>query len=143
VLYIAALVHIKVKVPCNRPEGPEWGRGIALHFLDLGTRRGGWSAPCPSRFTPGKDPVPIVQEVGWAPGLVWTCAKNLAPAGVRSPDRPARSQSLHRLSYLGPYAYIYIYQFQENVLAWKLLTVIRLNYCLPFMQGSLGYYGQI
>jgi len=22
-------------------------------------------------FTPGKDPVPIVQEAGWAPGPVW------------------------------------------------------------------------
>ena len=30
-------------------------------------------------FTPGKDPVPIVQEAGWAPGPVWTCAENLAP----------------------------------------------------------------
>ena len=30
-------------------------------------------------FTPGKDPVPIVQEAGWAPGLVWTGAENLAP----------------------------------------------------------------
>jgi hypothetical protein len=60
---------------------------------------GGWSAPRPGRFTPGKDPVPIVQEAGWASGLVWTCAKNLAPTGIRSPDRPARSQSLYRLSY--------------------------------------------
>jgi hypothetical protein len=25
--------------------------------------------------------------------------RNLAPTGVRSPDRPARSQSLYRLSY--------------------------------------------
>jgi hypothetical protein len=31
-------------------------------------------------FTPGKDPVPIVQEAGWAPGPVWT-AKNLASPG--------------------------------------------------------------
>jgi len=23
-------------------------------------------------FTPGKDPIPIVQEAGWAPGPVWT-----------------------------------------------------------------------
>jgi hypothetical protein len=60
---------------------------------------GGWSAPRPSRFTPGTDPVPIVQEAGWAPGPVWTWAKNLAPTGIRSPDRPARSQSLYRLSY--------------------------------------------
>ena len=32
---------------------------------------GGWSTPRPSRFTPRKDPVPIVQEAGWAPGPVW------------------------------------------------------------------------
>ena len=40
---------------------------------------GGWSSPRPGRFTPGKDPVPIVYEAGWAPGLVWTGAENLAP----------------------------------------------------------------
>jgi hypothetical protein len=45
----------------------------------------------PSRFTLGNEPVPIVQEAGWAPGLVWTVAENLAPTGIRSPDRPARS----------------------------------------------------
>jgi hypothetical protein len=43
--------------------------------------------------------VPIVQEAGWAPGPVWTCAKNLAPTGIQSPDRPAHSQLLYRLSY--------------------------------------------
>jgi hypothetical protein len=42
-------------------------------------------------FTPGKDPVPIVQEAGWAPGPFWTGAENLAPTEIRSPDRPARS----------------------------------------------------
>jgi hypothetical protein len=31
------------------------------------------------------------------PGSVWTGAENLAPTGIRSPDRPARSQSLYRL----------------------------------------------
>ena len=59
---------------------------------------GGWSTPRPGRFTPGKDPVPIVQQAGWAPG---TGAENLAPAGIRSPDRPARSESLYRLRYPG------------------------------------------
>ena len=42
------------------------GKGIALLFLDRGTRRG-WvvsSTPRP-HFTPGKDPVPILQEAGW------------------------------------------------------------------------------
>jgi hypothetical protein len=41
------------------------------------------------RHTPAAlPPVPIVQEAGWAPGLVWTGAKNLA---------------LHRDSIPGPY----------------------------------------
>jgi hypothetical protein len=37
-----------------------------------------------------RDPVSIVQEAGWAPGSVWTAAKNLAPTGIRSPDRQIR-----------------------------------------------------
>jgi hypothetical protein len=68
---------------------------------------GGWSAPRSGRFTPGKDPVPIVQEAGWAPELVWTCPKNLAPTGIPSPDRPARSQSLYRLSYAAHYTSLF------------------------------------
>jgi hypothetical protein len=74
-------------------------RGIALSFLDPGARRGGWSALSTGRFTPGKDPVFIIQEAGWAPWPVWTCAKKLTLTGIRSQDRPARSQSLYRLSY--------------------------------------------
>jgi hypothetical protein len=50
-------------------------------------------------FTPGKDPVPIVEEAGWAPGPVWTGAENLAPTRIRSPDCPAHSQSLYQLRY--------------------------------------------
>ena len=75
-------------------------RGIALTFHDNSTRRG-WGVSVTPRplFTPGKDPVPIVQEAGWAPEPVWTGAENLASTGIRSPDRPARSQSLYRLSY--------------------------------------------
>jgi len=62
----------------------------------------GWcSAPRPGRFTPGKHPVPIEQEAGWASEPVWTDAENLAPTGIRSPDRPARSESLYGLSYPG------------------------------------------
>ena len=35
----------------------------------------------PAVFTPGKEPVPIVQEAGWASGPVWTGAEDLAPPG--------------------------------------------------------------
>jgi len=34
------------------------------------------------RFTPGKDPVPVVQEAGRISGPVWTGAENLAPTGI-------------------------------------------------------------
>ena len=61
------------------------------------------SAPRPGRFTPGKDPVSIVQEARLAPGPVWTGAENLAATGIRSPHRPASSESLYRLSYTGSY----------------------------------------
>jgi hypothetical protein len=30
------------------------------------------------------------------------CGKSRPPTGIRSPDRPARSESLYRLSYRGP-----------------------------------------
>ena len=48
-------------------------------------------------FAPGKDPVPTVQETGWASGQVWTGGKS-RPSGIRSPGRPPHSQSLYRLS---------------------------------------------
>jgi hypothetical protein len=75
-------------------------RGIALHFHDHGTRRG-WGVCVSPRplFSLAKDPVSIVQAV-WAPGPVWTGAEILIHTGIRSPDRPARSQSLYWLRYL-------------------------------------------
>jgi hypothetical protein len=35
-------------------------------------------------------------------------AENLSHTGIRSPDRPARSESLYRLSYPGPRTYEYV-----------------------------------
>ena len=54
---------------------------------------------------PGKDPVPILQEAGWAPGPVWTGGKS-RPHRDSIPERPACRQSLYRLSYQ---AHTYIY----------------------------------
>ena len=50
-------------------------RGIALVFLQPRRSVGGKCHALP----PGNDQVPTVQGAGWAPGPVWTCAKNLAP----------------------------------------------------------------
>ena len=78
----------KVKVKCSRYRpvvAQRVGRGIALLFHDRSTRRG-WvvsSTPRP-HLTPGKDPVPIVQEAEWALGAVWTGAESLVPTGIWS-----------------------------------------------------------
>jgi len=64
---------------------------------------GGGQPHAPAASTPGKDPIPIVKEAGWAPRPVCTVAENLAPTVIRSLDRPARSQSLYRLRYPAHY----------------------------------------
>jgi len=75
------------------------GRGIGLLFHDCSARREGVVSSTPRpHFTPGKDTVPIEQEAGWVPGPVWTRGKS-GPHQDLIPDRPARSQLLHRLSY--------------------------------------------
>jgi len=91
---------VKVKWSRYRPcVAQRVGRGIALLFHDRGTRRGWVVSRTPQpNFTPGKDPVPILQEAGWAPGPVWTGGKSRSHRDS-IPDRPARSQSLYWLSY--------------------------------------------
>ena len=93
---------------CTGRTAHRGSRGITLPFHDHDTRSW-WGASVTPRplFTPGKDPVPV-QEAGWAPGLAWAGAENLAPTGIRSPDRPARSESLYRLSYRGPLSSMYL-----------------------------------
>ena len=66
--------------PRTGHEGPEGEKRYRSNLsLTSALDRGGWSTPRPGRFTPSKNPVPIVQEAGWAPGPVWTGAENLAP----------------------------------------------------------------
>jgi len=86
---------VKVKWSRYRPGvAQRVGRGIALLFHDRGTWRG-WvvsSTPQP-HFTPGKDPVLILQEAGWVLGPVWMGGKS-RPHRDSIPDLPAHSQSL-------------------------------------------------
>jgi hypothetical protein len=75
----------KIKWSLYRPGvAQRVGRVIALLFHDRGTRRGlvVSSTPRP-HFTPRKDPVPILQEAGWAPGPVWTGGESV-PTRIRS-----------------------------------------------------------
>ena len=49
-----------------------------------------------------RDTVPIIYKAGWVPVPVWAGAENFAPTGIRSGDRPARTESLYRLRYADP-----------------------------------------
>jgi hypothetical protein len=52
-------------------EGPEGGQSYSSTISLTSALDGvGWSTPCSGGYTPGKDPVPVVQEAGWAPGPV-------------------------------------------------------------------------
>jgi len=63
------------------------------------------STPRP-HFTPRKDPVPIVQEAGWAPGPVWTGGKS-CPHRNSIPDR---SSVAIPTELPGPHVYVLIGQ---------------------------------
>ena len=83
--------------PITGHKGPEAEYYCNHSFFNLSAKWGWVVKATPRRFIPRKDPVPIVQEAGWAAAPVWTDAENLAPTGIRSPDRPVRSESLYRL----------------------------------------------
>jgi len=75
------------------------GRGIALLFHDRGTRRGWVVSSTPRRtLSPGKTRYPFYRRLDGPQGRSGR-AENLVSTGDSIPDRPARSQSLYRLSY--------------------------------------------
>ena len=101
------------------------GRGIALLFHDRGTRRG-WvvsNTPRP-HFTPRKDPVPIVQKAGWAPGSVWTGGKS-RPHRDSIPERPARSSVTVPTELPGPQFKLQNTAKNKKKLGWKYHQKIR------------------
>ena len=56
----------------------------------------------PAALTPGKNPVPIVQKAGEHQGRCGRVRKISPLTRIRSSDRPARCESLYRLSHPGP-----------------------------------------
>lgn len=75
--------------------------GTLHSFLTSALFAGQRSRPCPGRLTP----VRTEQKARWPQRLVWKGMEkkeSLARTEGRTPDRPARSQSLHRLSNPSP-----------------------------------------
>jgi hypothetical protein len=80
----------EIAQPRTGHEGPEveskYSPTLSLTSAQDGV---GCQHHAPAVYPRERDPVPIVQEAGWAPGPVLTVAENLARTGIRSPDRPA------------------------------------------------------
>jgi hypothetical protein len=83
------ILEVKVKGSLYRPKAQ--GGVEFSSTLSLNSALDGWMASTtPRSLYPGKGPV-------------WIDVENLAPNGIRSPDRPDRSESLYRLRYPGPH----------------------------------------
>ena len=97
----------KVKVKCTLVQAlrlctgraaHRGNRGIALPFLDYGTEGGEGSASRPGRsLPPGKTRYLLYRRLGGPQGGSGQVRKISPPTGIRSPECPARSQSLYRL----------------------------------------------
>jgi hypothetical protein len=100
---IWTLVKVKVKFSPEEVTKAQRGsrglplRGLPLLFLQLQNQMG-WVVNAPAALPLEKDPVPIV----WPQGRSGRLRQSSPPTGIRSPDRPARSESLYWLSYPGP-----------------------------------------
>lgn len=63
----------------------------------------GWATPHPFRCSSEEGQGATLQQAGWEPGCVWTGAENGKPTEVRTQNRPAWSDSGHRLRYPSQY----------------------------------------
>ena len=74
-------------------------RGLALysstHIPPRPYKWVGGRRHTPAVLPPGNRPLAIVQEAGWASRPVWMGLENLAPTGVRNPDRRVGASGRH------------------------------------------------
>ena len=100
----------------------------------------------PAALCPGKDPIPIIQEAGWAPGLVWTGAENLAPPGfdprtvqpvashytdwATRPTFRIRIAIKYNIKYKTYFIlYVSVYSKNRGCLTWKFISGLYQNLC--------------
>jgi hypothetical protein len=76
---------------CHRVKGLKFTLELAMK-AQRGSRGIG-QCHAPATLSPGRDPTPIVQEIGWATTPVWTGTEDVARTGMRYPVRPVRSES--------------------------------------------------
>ena len=103
-------------------------------------------------ITPWKDPVPIVQETGWAPGQVWTGAENSAPPGFdprtvqplasRYTDYTTRPTAMEVSSRLWAWPYSRLYPFLPTVVSLFDFSQTASNYWLMTPSNTTVIYCQ-
>jgi len=104
--FIGSLKRIKYRVPASTTGGLSL---LMFYVVKLSCNVGSGPRPFYHRK---RNLAFIVQEAGWDLGPVWTGTKNYTSTGVRSLDRPARSESLYRLRSTG---HIYLWCTAELV----------------------------
>ena len=87
-------------------EDPEEGQRYSSTLsLTSALDRGGWSTPRSACVAPWKESLyPFYTKLGGPQSRSGLVGKGPPPYDIRSPDRPARSESLYRLSYPGPWS---------------------------------------
>ena len=94
------LIYIKVKVKVTQEQATKAQRGVDVYlysFFNLGARWG-WAV---NALPSGKTRYPLHWRLGVPQGRFGRARKISPPTGIRSPDRPARSERLYQLSYPG------------------------------------------
>ena len=106
-------------------EGGEWSAARPGRTLPPGKTR--YQSTARPHFSPGKDPVPILQEAVCAPGPVWTGGKS-RPRRDSVPDLPTRSSVAMPTELPGP----------RKLYVWKFLITVMFNLLLRvFIQLQL------
>ena len=88
----------------------------------------------PAALPLGKTRYPLYRRLGGPQGRSGRVRKISSPTGIRSPDRPTRSELLHRLSHSGPhftYIYIYIYIYIGRF-GWNSAPAVCTQCCWAF-----------
>ena len=77
-------------------------QGTCNQYLVKLCQMGVGQRQAPAALIPGKTRYPLYRRLGGPQERFGRVRKILPPTGIRSPDRPARSESLYRLSYRSP-----------------------------------------
>ena len=103
-------------------------RGVQIYlysFFNIDARCG-WvvNATPLAHYLWDRHPGSIVQEVEWFSRSVWKDAENLTPTGIRSPDRPAHSESLYRLRFPRPPLFKDLFYSIDSITARQITLVV-------------------